>query len=375
MRELPSTHPSHRTASLQVEVLAWHVKPGDKVAQFDKLLEVQSDKATVEITSRYDGVVRTLHHAVGQMAPTGKPLLDIETEEGAGGGEDAAAASSTAGAAGAGGGRAAPACAAAAAAAAGGGSGADNGSLKTLATPAVRRIAREHDLSLSAISGTGKDGRVLKEDILRFVAGGGAAAVAAPAPVPAPAPTPAPALSPAAPVALRAAPLGGAPPADVVLPVRGLARAMARAMTTAWEAPHFGYCDEVVVDGLMAVRAALKPAAEAAGLKLSFLPIILKATSLALAAAPGLNGHVSPDASQLTQRGAHNIGVAMDTPRGLIVPNVKGVQGLSILQIAAELARLQALAAAGKLGEADLTDGTFTCVEGGLGGVVGCEAR
>ena len=153
---------------------------------------------------------------------------------------------------------------------------------------------------------------------------------------------------------------GGLIPADKRVPVRGLARAMAKSMTTAWAAPHFGYCDEVVMDGLMSVRAVLKPAADAAGLKLSFLPLIIKATSMALTSFPLLNGHVASDVSEVVQRGSHNIGLAMDTPRGLIVPNIKGVQELSVLQIAAELGRLQALASAGKLGEADLADGTFT---------------
>ena len=138
--------------------------------------------------------------------------------------------------------------------------------------------------------------------------------------------------------------------------------------------PHsdLGFCDEVVLDALMDCRAALKPAADAAGVKLTYLPLILKATSLALARHPALNAVVAADASEVTERGAHNIGVAMDTPRGLIVPNVKDVRSLTVLEVAAELARLQALAAAGKLGEADLADGTFTCgaersVSGGVG--------
>jgi len=114
------------------------------------------------------------------------------------------------------------------------------------------------------------------------------------------------------------------------------------------------------MDGLMEAREALKAAATERGLKFSYLPFIVKATSLALRRFPQLNAHVPPDASEVVVKGSHNIGVAMDTPRGLIVPNVKAVQERSLFDIAAELARLQALAAAGKLGEADLSDGTFT---------------
>lgn len=333
----------------EVEVLQWHVKAGDKVSQFDKLIEVQSDKATVDITSRYDGVIRKLHYDVGQMAPTGKPLLDIETT-GEGEADTAPAADAPESASGS---------SSAAANAQGAGCPLDDpANIKTLATPAVRRVAREHNVSLSQVSGTGKDGRVLKEDVVKFVSGGAPAPAAqAPAPAPSAAPATAPAAAIPAPVSRAGA---GAVPADAKVPVRGLARAMVKSMTSAWAAPHFGYCDEIHMDGLMALRGVLKPVAEASGLKLSFLPMILKATSLALEQFPQLNAHVAGDASEVTHKGSHNIGIAMDTPRGLIVPNVKGVQQLSILEIAQELARLQALAAAGKLGEADLSEGTFT---------------
>ncbi len=134
---------------------------------------------------------------------------------------------------------------------------------------------------------------------------------------------------------------------------------MVKSMTSAWAVPHFGYCDEVVMDALIEARAALKPAASAAGLKLTFLPFLVKALSMALETHPGLNAQLSGDGQELVLRGAHNIGVAMDTPRGLIVPNVKSVQARSVLEVAQELARLQALASAGKLGEEDLADTTF----------------
>jgi 2-oxoisovalerate dehydrogenase E2 component (dihydrolipoyl transacylase) len=113
----------------------------------------------------------------------------------------------------------------------------------------------------------------------------------------------------------------------------------------------------------MEARDAMKARASEVGLKFSYLPLILKATSLALRAYPQLNAHVSPDVSEVTWKGTHNIGVAMDTPSGLIVPNVKSVEERSLLDIAAELARLQGLASTGKLSQADLSDGTFTYVK------------
>lgn len=232
----------------------------------------------------------------------------------------------------------------------------------------MRRIARENGIAdLRVIKGTGKDGRVTKEDVLRHVETGGAkTAATAPVSAPAPAPTPAPAAMPA-PVAATAIPatpvpvvFSGSIPADTVQPVKGLARAMVKSMAAAWTVPHFGYCDEIVMDSLINAREALKPLAAERGIKLSYLPLIVKATSLALAAHPSLNAHVAPDASAVTIKGSHNIGVAMDTPRGLIVPNIKAVQARSVLEIAQELLRLQGLAAAGKLGEEDLSGGTFT---------------
>lgn len=354
-------------------MLSWAVKEGQKVAQFDKLVEVQSDKATVDITSRFDGVITKLHYKVGEMAPTGKPLLDIDV----GGGDEGAAAPAAAPAAAAGAGKAAAPAAAAAHEEAEDAAASDpaTAALRALATPAVRRVARENGIDdLRVVRGTGKDGRVTKEDVLNHVAAGGAktlapgakaAAAAAPAKPAAAAPA-APAAAPA-PAAAAAIP-AGAPlvspaagtRADSTVPVKGLARAMVKSMSAAWQVPHFGYCDEIVMDGLMAARDALKPLAGERGIKLSYLPLIVKATSLALAAHPSLNAHVAPDVSSVTVKGAHNIGVAMDTPRGLIVPNIKHCEVRSVFEIAAELARLQALASAGKLGEEDLSGGTFT---------------
>ena len=342
------------------------VQVGDIIEEFDPVLEVQSDKATVEITSRFAGVVKAVHFAQGDIVPTGSVLVDIETEGGSDGDDDAAPAAAPDAAA-------VPAAAAAAvtAAPAAGLSAAAEAAM-TLATPAVRRIAREEGVDLSVVAGTGKDGRVLKGDVLAFLAGDQPAAPPAAAQAPAssaPAPTaPAPAPS-TSPIPERlAAPLGGAP-ADTSEPLRGLRRAMARSMTAAWSVPHFGYCDEIEMDAAAALRAEIKPLALERGVKFSFLPILMKAVSLSLYDAPGLNAWVDDGAETLTTKGSHNIGIAMDTPRGLIVPNVKDVQSRSLLDIASELTRLQALAAAGQLGEEDLRDGTFSLSNiGAIGG-------
>ncbi|GMF24607.1 unnamed protein product [Phytophthora fragariaefolia] len=116
------------------------------------------------------------------------------------------------------------------------------------------------------------------------------------------------------------------------------------------------------MDALYELRKELKPLAESRGVKLSFMPFIIKAASLALKHYPMLNATVNESETELTLVAAHNISVAMDTPTGLIVPNVKNVQAKSIMEIAEDLNRLQQLAVAGKLSPADLTGGTFSPV-------------
>ena len=135
---------------------------------------------------------------------------------------------------------------------------------------------------------------------------------------------------------------------------------MVKSMTQAWDVPHFGYCDEIIMDKLIELRHTLKHTATSKNIKLTYLPFLIKALSLALSEYPVLNSSLSNDQQELLIRGVHNIGIAMDTPRGLIVPNVKSVQTRSIFDIAYELNRLQLLASNGKLDTPDLSDTTFS---------------
>merc|ERR1712166_832069 len=138
----------------EVEVLQWYVNEGDEVSMFDKICEVQSDKATVDISSKYDGVITTIHYEVGDMAAVGSPLIDIRLAEGEDDEEESAPAQSS---------TPAPAPAAAAPV--------PSGKHKALAVPAVRRIAMENGIDITTVPGSGKDGRVMKQDILAFLAG------------------------------------------------------------------------------------------------------------------------------------------------------------------------------------------------------------
>ena len=257
---------------------------------------------------------------------------------------------------------------------------------KVVCSPAVRRLARERGIDLRYVNGSGPKGRIMKEDL------NGAAASFEPSSPPVHTPAPpnpvspvlsTPSLTPVAPQSSSTSSSTPPPAApqvtdvrsyeylteDVEIPIKGLQRIMVQTMQAANEVPTLTYCEEVEMDELIATRAALLPSAQHFGLKLSFLPFIIKATSMTLMHYPSLNAHTTPGCATVVQKSAHNIGIAMDTPRGLMVPNIKNVQHLSILQIASELNRLAALGQEAKLGSADLQGGTFTLSNiGAIGG-------
>jgi 2-oxoisovalerate dehydrogenase E2 component (dihydrolipoyl transacylase) len=166
---------------------------------------------------------------------------------------------------------------------------------------------------------------------------------------------------------------------------------MIKTMTAQALVPHFGYCDEIVFDEVIKLRNAVKSSAAASGINFSYLPVVIKAVSLSLLRFPQLNAKMTQDMGSLEHFSSHNIGaypffflpytffsyfphsrvagVAMATPTGLVVPNVKNVQVLSLLQIASELTRLTGLARGGAVPPADLTGGTFSLSNiGAIGG-------
>ncbi|CAJ0965133.1 unnamed protein product [Ranitomeya imitator] len=346
----------HRTqAPALQEAFRRYVKEGDTVSQFDSICEVQSDKASVTITSRYDGVVRKLYYNVEDTALVGKPLVDIETDvvKAVASEEDVVET---------------PAICQEH-------THQEIKGHKTLATPAVRRLAMENNIKLSEVVATGRDGRILKDDILNFLAKQTGAILP-------PSPKmdiiqPPPKKEVSKPIQKEKAPtipVSFTQPIvfsgkDVTEPLKGFHKAMVKTMTSALKIPHFGYCDEVDMTALVKLREDLKPWAESRGARLSFMPFFLKAASLGLLQYPILNASVDENCQNITYKAAHNIGVAMDTQQGLIVPNVKNIQVRSIFDIAVELNRLQNLGSSGQLGAADLTGGTFTLSNiGSIGG-------
>lgn len=320
----------------EVQVKEWHVKPGDHVNQFDPLCEVESDKATVTITSRFDGKISKLHHEEASTARVGQALVDIDVADDAAA-EEATPAKETES-------RSKEAAKKPEQTA----SSAKDWSItnKVPATPAVRRIAMENNVELSDISATGKNGRVLKEDILRFIGKIDSA--------------------PSSSVSQQSfQPLVE----DKIVPIRGYTKAMIKTMTIANNIPHFGYRDEVVVDRLVDLREQLKEMAKERGVKMSYMPLFVKAASMALHEYPGLNAKIDEKVENVIQMSSHNICIAIDSPGGLVVPNIKNCEQRSLWEIASELNRLIEAAAKQQLSPSDLANGTFTLSNiGSIGG-------
>ncbi|KAK3394639.1 2-oxoacid dehydrogenases acyltransferase-domain-containing protein [Podospora didyma] len=366
---------------VECEVIQWFVEPGARVEEFSPLCEVQSDKASVEITSRFAGVVKKLHFDAGQMAKVGKPFVDIDIEgdakeedlkvltppepasklesfglketptpEPESETEPLEQGSALSG-------NATPI------------SRPQKGTHAGLATPAVRHLTKELDVKLSDIDGTGRDGRVLKEDIYKFVERRNSASTQTPNPS---------AAAASSSFSLPELPTSGSQK-ETPLTMTRTQEMMFKTMTRSLNIPHFLYADEVDFTELVELRGRLNKVLAKAGMgdsqvgKLSYLPFIIKAVSMALYKYPILNARVDVEGSSgkpmLVLRSRHNIGVAMDTPSGLLVPVVKNVGNLNVLGIAAELGRLQSLAAAGKLSPQDMSGGTITVSNiGSIGG-------
>ena len=352
-----------------MEILQWFKNEGDAIEEFEALCEVQSDKATVTITSPFSGIITKRHYDTGDIAKTGLALIDVRTEdvEEEGEAEEAAPREE----------ReeeersAAPAANSSSSTSS---SSRSSGGGKALASPAVRRLAAQKGLDLTRIPATGRDGRVLKGDVLAFTEGSDAAKPVAssssssstssssPSPSTSSSPTPASSMRP--PAVPRPAP--GKTERETL---KGIRKAMVKSMTPAAEVPWFGYSDDVEMDGLMSTRALLRPRLEADGVRLTYMPFMLKALATALQQYPILN--TTLEGEELVWHGDVNLGVAMDTPKGLVVPNIKQCSHLSLPEIAAELQRLQGLAASGQLGPADLSGGTFTLSNiGNVGGTI-----
>lgn len=329
---------------VECEIVEWLIKEGDVLAEDQPVCDVMTDKALVQIPAKYAGKVVKLHYAKGEIAKVHSPLFQQEI---AGTSTSAVAVVATP--------VAAPVCAAKAAAAS---TAAPTGNGKALASPAVRRLARELSIDLSLVPGSGDKGRVYKEDVKAYANGGATSAVA---------------KAEATPVKTAAATAvvtsaGG----SRVEPIKGIKAAMARQMQDSVSTiPHFTYCEEIDLTELIALRGQLKDQYARQGIKLTLMPFFMKAMSLAIKQFPIMNSQVNSDCSELTYFDDHNIGIAVDSKVGLLVPNIKGCQNKSIVQIAQELTKLTDAAREGRVSPAELKGGTITISNiGAIGGTV-----
>lgn len=348
------------------EIVRWIVPEGGTVAEDDPVVEVMTDKATVEIPAPAAGTIARHMVTEGEVAKVGDVIFVIAT----GGGAPAAAPAAAAPAAPAapsGGGTAtavAPAPAATAVAAP-----AEPGK-KVLAAPATRRLAREMGVDLTALAGSGPKGRIKPEDV-RAAAAAPTAAPAAPVAAPAATSVAAPAAPAAAPKPLPSFPaIAGAREVDKV-PFRGIRRKTAEAMARSkYTAPHFSLIEEVDCTEMVAARKKAKEVGLRHDIKVTFMPYIMKAAAIALQEFPQLNAELDEEANEILVKKYVNLGIAVDTPSGLVVPVVQDVHLKGILQLSAELADIAGRARIGKLSPDDFKDSTFTLSNAGnIGGV------
>ena len=345
---------------VEAEIVAWKVAVGDVVTLNQPLVDIETAKATVELPSPYAGTVTALHGAVGDVMTVGEPLVVIETDGATTSTPASAPASAPEAGASVGAGRtpvlvgygvaeddapvtrrrrrtAAPVVATPVAAAP---VAVEPSSRPVRSTPPVRLYAKQHGVDLATVTGTGRDGLITRDDVARALA------------------TPTPTRAPAAPAATsptsttrfvgREIESWSTGPLEERIPVRGVLRSMADAMVqSAFQAPHAAVWVRVEATGTVALLEALRGRPAFAGVRLSPLTIVALAVCDAARHYPGLNSSFDAPAQEVVVRRRVNLGIAANTPRGLIVPNIKGADTLDLRAMAVALNELVEVARAG----------------------------
>lgn len=331
------------------EIVKWLVKEGDVVKEDQPVVEIMTDKATVEIPSPKGGTIVKRYWEEGQICPVGQALVLI-----AGAGSPPAqlapAAPATHHTPGAKAEPTPPLTAQAPAANGNGHAVARPDGQKALAAPATRKLARDLGIDLHAVPGSGPHGRVTQDDVRAFQ-GGAAPAAAAAAPR----------------VAVPVASAEG----DERRPLRGLRRKIAEKMVqSAFTAPHVTTFDEVDLTALVAMRARMKDKAAAMGVKLSYMPFFMKAVIAALRQYPLFNASLDDTTNEIVVKQHFHLGFAAATDNGLMVPVVKHADQKSILAIAREMGEIAERVRAGKGTADELSGSTFTISNvGSIGGL------
>lgn len=345
------------------EIIKMHIKPGDKVTDDDIIMEVQNDKAVVEVPCPVNGTVQEVFAKDGQVCRVGEVVAiidaegDIPEQEGHAEEQSAQEADAAKGSADT---QSSPAANAPADAK----DGEANGSAPAapnkdvLATPSVRKFAREQGVDIAQVQGSGNNGKVTREDVEAFKNGGGQAAPAAQATTESK--EAAPAATSAA-VDIRAE--------EERVPFKGIRKAISNAMVkSAYTAPHVTIMDEVDVTELVAFRTRMKPIAEKKGTKVTYLPFIVKALVAACRQFPALNAMIDEENNEIVYKKYYNIGIATDTDNGLIVPVIKDADRKSIWMIADSIRDLAGRGRDGKLSANEMRGSTISITNIGSAG-------
>ena len=321
----------------EVQMMEWFVKEGDRVHEMDKLCLVESDKASVEITSRYAGVIKSIKAPLHEMAKVGSVILEIDDEQGEGTSapepdvseskkevsmkaepeprqseekpsQDTNRSNSSK----------------------------QTGGVK--AAPAVRALAKKLGVDLSEIQGRGKEGRITEDDVKNAKNSG---------------------QKPTESTGTQSLDVFG-PAKEVKLSQVGLA--MVKSMTDSLRVPQLTHSDEIECDKLMDLIKTMKPvvASEFQVPTLTLTAFFIKAVSLGVKEFPIINSRMGPSGDNYYLLQNHNVSVAMDSPRGLVVPNIKNVETLSLVEIQRKLLELQERAKAGRLTLDDIKGGTIS---------------
>ena len=338
------------------ELIKWKVKVGDTVKDDQPVCEIMTDKATVELPAPFHGKITALMAKEGEVVHVNQVIL---TYEGAGKGASAQPAAATSAAA-----QApshapaakAPVAPAPAATPMAASSGPAAAPAHVLAAPSTRRFAREAGVDLVQVSGSGPHGRVMRDDVEAFVRGGGSKSSGAGA------------VAGGVPTFTRNLRATGGEERVVF---KGLRKKIAEKMHESKStAAHFTYVEECDATALVKLRADAKEIAAKQGIKLTYLPFVMKAMVAALRRYPIMNSHLDTQANEIVIKHYYNIGLSVQTDDGLTVPVVKNVEQKSVLEIAHEIQVLVEKARAKKLAIEDLKGSTITLTNAGsIGGL------
>ena len=335
------------------ELIRWLVSEGQPVQADQPICEIMTDKATIEISSPKNGIVAKLHGKAGDVLEVHTPLIEIDLDGSQATAQPPKPAPKPEPAPKAVLPKPAPKAAPPASPKPAAPAPVSSATGKVLASPAVRAYGHQKGVDLATIHGSGRGGRITRDDIDRSL--NQSPVITHPEAIKAP-----PTIYSKAPTSSQ----------DEVIPIIGLRRKIAEKMLQSVQtAPHFTYVDEVDATALVALRKELKSVAAERGVKLTYIPFVMKALVIAFGDFPQINAVMNEDTFALTVRGEVNIGIATDTAAGLYVPVIKNVEQKSILQLAHEITDLTTRTREGKVQLSELQGGTFTITSvGNIGG-------